>query len=96
MMPIKELLKLLNLSQFTKKQKFLLALILILGFILMQPLLKLLGKSPAPTVNVNSSNIGVEINNGISNKGIDSRSATTKIVGDNNKVTNNSDSITNK
>lgn len=90
-----ELLKSLKLDKQPNIYKFIIAVAIFILLALQTPLLqKLLEKPPAPTVN--SSNTGVEKNSGILNRGVDSRTATTNIVGDNNQVTSNSDSNANK
>lgn len=86
-------LKQLRVGQFPLGYRIIIVFILLL-VMLLPLLLKIFEKSPEPTTN--NSNTGVELNNVISKKGTDSRSAMTTIVGDNNSVTNNSDGIANK
>lgn len=75
-------------SKLTKKQSFVVAIVVIavagIGYVVP----KLFEKTGPSTVN--SSNSGTETNTGVSNKGIDSRSGSVTVQGNNSTVINNS------
>lgn len=83
-----ELPKGIKTSQLTKRQSFIFWLVALAISAMIFVVYKLYEKAPAATVN--SSNSGVEINHGASNKGQDSRSGSITVTGSGNTVNQNS------
>ena len=81
-------LKSLKTSQLTKRQTFVLALVVVGVLASVAAIGKLREQPPAPAVN--ASNSGVEVNSGATNKGQDSRSGSITVTGSSNTINQNS------
>lgn len=91
-----DLLKQLKLGQLPNGLKFLLAVAIVSLLVLTPSLPKLFERPTTSTVSNQNTNTRADNSIGISNKGIEERSATTTIVGNNNNVVTNSNSNSDK